>query len=169
MILSRIALKNFGCFQDFELSDLNRLSVVIGENDAGKTVLLNAIEVLLTDGAFDSDRHPRRTVEGSVAEEVIVEGGFTLESHDGVPEEFRSGPENNTLLVRKQFEGDKVQTFVKGRGYSDERLDKFEMFKRPKQRDILKDYDVSPEGKEEDRLAPVRCARKVGLVGRLRE
>lgn len=153
MILSRISLKNFGCFQDFELSDLNRLSVVIGENDAGKTVLLNAIEVLLTDDAFDPDRHPRRTVEGSVAEEVTVEGEFALEPHDDVPEKFRSGPEKNTLLVRKQLSGGEVQTFVKGRGYSDKRLDEFETFNRPKQREILKDYGVSPEGRTEDRLA----------------
>lgn len=152
MILSGIRLQDFGCFVDFELTDLSRLSVVIGENDAGKTVLLDAIEVLLDNKAFDSERHPRQTIDESVAEKVIVEGEFELESHDTLPEEFRSGPQKNTLFIRKEFSDDSVDTYVKGRGYSDEKLDRFSEFRRKKQQEILEEYGLEPEGREENRL-----------------
>ena len=151
MILKGIELKNFCCFDHFKLESLNRLSVVIGENDAGKTVLLNAVEVLIDDSAFDPERHRRKRPDETFAEEVIVEGTFKLEGHDTLPEEFRSGNDKDELYLKKRFT-EEGEVFIVGRGYSDERFDTFEDLRRDDQMALLKEYGLKPEGKEENRI-----------------
>ena len=91
MILTNLALTNYNCYDSFELHDLSRLAVFIGENDAGKTVLLDAIDLLVNASACAREDFHRRPDE-KAREECIVEGRFKLEPHDeAFPEEFRSG------------------------------------------------------------------------------
>lgn len=153
MVLSRVRLTDFCCFREFEITGLERLSVVIGENDVGKTVLLDGIEVLLDSGAYDSERHPRDRPDGRRAEEVLIEGWFELEDHDTLPEEYGAN-DGQQLYLKKVFsEGGGEEVFVEGRGYSDERFDTFEDLNRDPQMDLLEEFGLEPEGQQEDRIA----------------
>jgi len=153
MILSRIYLQNFCCFRNFELRDLHQLSIVIGENDAGKSVLLDAIELLVSDGAYDPEIHARRDLDGTLADEVVLEGTFRVEPHDTLPEEFRSGDDGQELYVRKLYSKEGDQVFVRGRGYTDERFDTFGDLNRDPQMKLLKEFGITPASREEDRFA----------------
>ena len=63
MLLSKVAIKNYRCFADVEV-DLDKTTVIIGENNSGKTSFLEAIRTCLSrsatrqSGVFDDyDRH----------------------------------------------------------------------------------------------------------------
>jgi energy-coupling factor transporter ATP-binding protein EcfA2 len=46
-MINSLAVRNFRCFRDLELSDLRRVNVVVGKNATGKTALLEAIRLAL--------------------------------------------------------------------------------------------------------------------------
>ena len=48
MVLKKIRLKNYRCFKDIELEFDNELTVLVGENGAGKTTVLSAIVVAIS-------------------------------------------------------------------------------------------------------------------------
>ena len=48
MRLKKVALKNFRCFDTLELELHPRLTVIVGENGAGKTAILDAIASALS-------------------------------------------------------------------------------------------------------------------------
>ena len=61
-----IGIKRFRQFQTFELSGLTRVNLLVGKNNAGKTSLLEAIEMLASGGRTSSLlRSPRRRGEVS--------------------------------------------------------------------------------------------------------
>ena len=45
-ILKNLTIKNFRCFENFELKNLKRINIFVGDNNSGKTSLLKAIETL---------------------------------------------------------------------------------------------------------------------------
>ena len=49
-MLQKLIIKNFRCFQDFELQQLGRINLLVGENNSGKTSILEAINLLYSGG-----------------------------------------------------------------------------------------------------------------------
>jgi predicted ATP-dependent endonuclease of OLD family len=148
MQLTKLYLKNFRCFEETTVSPLDELSIFIGENDAGKTVLLDAI-VRLVGGQSCVGDDCRKLSDGSIAEEVVLEGTFRLDSHDTLPDEYRSGEDNSELFLKKRFVAGATEVYVRGQGYSDERFDSFAG--RDNQMALLREHDIAPGGKEEVR------------------
>ncbi|AFY71751.1 hypothetical protein Pse7367_3516 [Thalassoporum mexicanum PCC 7367] len=50
-MLHDLSIKNFRCFQDFQIDDLARVNLIVGKNNSGKTCFLEAI-YLLTNGGW---------------------------------------------------------------------------------------------------------------------
>lgn len=48
MLISKIIIKNFKSFEDFELDFNSNLSIIVGDNEVGKSTLLEAINLALT-------------------------------------------------------------------------------------------------------------------------
>ncbi len=44
--LTNLTIKNFRCFENFELKNLKRVNIFVGDNNSGKSSVLKAIEVL---------------------------------------------------------------------------------------------------------------------------
>ena len=68
--IKEIHIENFKCFEKFTIRDLNRINIFYGDNDSGKTSLLEAIYIALSNvnpgGIFAVLRNfPVRFVEGS--------------------------------------------------------------------------------------------------------
>ncbi len=53
-MLKTLTLKGFRCFKHFELMQLGRVNLIVGENNSGKTSILEAINLLTTDSKFDA-------------------------------------------------------------------------------------------------------------------
>lgn len=48
MVINKIVIKNFKSFRDFELNFPNDIAIIVGDNEVGKTSLLEAINLALT-------------------------------------------------------------------------------------------------------------------------
>ena len=53
-MLKTLTLKGFRCFKHFELTQLGRVNLIVGENNSGKTSILEAINLLTTGSKFDA-------------------------------------------------------------------------------------------------------------------
>jgi hypothetical protein len=157
MILATISLTNFRCFERLELNGLERLVIFIGENDAGKTVLLDAVELLVSPQSC-AEKDCRKLPDNSHALEVILEGVFLLEPHDALPEEYRCGEHKDTLRLRKRFTEGGTEIYVTGQGYSDERFDNFNG--ADNQKSLLREYGIPPASND-----TLRKEQLAGLVG----
>ncbi|MCX6344260.1 MAG: AAA family ATPase [Armatimonadetes bacterium] len=152
MLLKKLTLKNFRCYDEFALPVDGRLSILIGENDCGKSVILDAIHALLSpQGCRDQD--VRITPKQKRAEPSCITGEFVVESHDALPEEYRSGDNGNMFVIRRSFEKNAAKTFVVGYSYSDTRFDDSNFKGADIQKNLLKEYGLKPAGKELDRRA----------------
>ena len=83
MIIKKIKIKNFRSISDLEL-DLKDLTVIIGDNDAGKSNLLRAINLFFnntTDSgkafSFPYDFNKNAIVPANKAKEIVIEITFT--------------------------------------------------------------------------------------------
>ncbi|WP_346292895.1 AAA family ATPase [Sphaerothrix gracilis] len=55
-MLRSLKIENFRCFKAFELQQLGRLNLFVGTNNSGKTSILEAVQLLNSQAAFDSLR-----------------------------------------------------------------------------------------------------------------
>ncbi|MEO0416701.1 MAG: AAA family ATPase, partial [Verrucomicrobiota bacterium] len=46
MTVDCLSINNFRCFEQLSLSDLGRVNLVVGENNSGKTTILEAIDIV---------------------------------------------------------------------------------------------------------------------------
>ncbi len=53
-MLKTLKIENFRGFQSFELQPLGRVNLLVGENNSGKTSILEAIQLLCSKGTFNS-------------------------------------------------------------------------------------------------------------------
>ena len=53
-MLRSLKIENFRCFQNFELQQLGRLNLLVGENNSGKTSMLEAIHLLTSQSNLES-------------------------------------------------------------------------------------------------------------------
>jgi hypothetical protein len=148
MILVNLSITNFRCFGLFELDNIDRLAIFIGENDVGKTVLLDAISILVSNQPCNAhDFHKR--ADGTRSAKVIIEGTFRLEDHDTLPPDYRSGDSQGLLKLKKRFTESGMEVFVLGRGLSDDRFDDFSTAE--KQKSLLQEYGLTPGSNETKR------------------
>ncbi len=164
MLLKTLTIHNFTCFDDLTLPDLGRLAVFIGVNDAGKTNVLNAVDLLLSNALPLADNF-RKLPDGAVAAILSLEATFTLEDHDTLPIDCRSGVNQDEFRIRKLFSENSPQTIVRGLGYSDDRFDTFTG--RDRQFELLREYDVTPASRQEDRLQQVEALVAAGKLSRV--
>ena len=165
MYLTSMILKGFRCFELLELDELDRLAVVVGENDAGKTVMLDAIEVLV--GTMPCSASDFRRSPGDVlATEVDISGVFKLEAHDTLPAEWRVGGARNEMHLRRRFTATAAETYVVEMGFDDPAYDDFKAKNAADQKDLLTRVGATPAGNEAGRLEQFKELVDAGTIGR---
>lgn len=168
MFLTSMTLKGFRCFELLELDDVDRLAVVVGENDAGKTVVLDAIEVLVgtvTCGVPDFRNDP----DGVVTSAVEVSGVFKLEAHDTLPIDWRVGAGKEELRLRRRFTATTAETYVWELGFDDPAYDDFKGKNAGEQKELLTRAGDTPAGNESGRLEQFKALVDAGTIGRSTE
>src|SRR5260370_3313733 len=150
MYLIELSLYNFRCFENFKLDDLNKLAIWIGENDAGKTVLLEAIALLSGNQSCSTDDF-LKTPSGAKADEVVLEGVFQVEPHDTLTAEYKSGMGKELFLLKKRFTSTSSEIYVVGQGDTGGRFNDFTGAEQ--QKTLLKEYGITPATREPERKA----------------
>ena len=146
MVLTGITLHNYRCYADTTFDSLERLAIFIGENDAGKTVLLDAVEVLLGQRSV-SEADLRREADGTRTDGLWVRGVLRLEPHDRIPVEYVVDGAKSLCFTRRwsACEGAlKPSVQVSAQCFEDSRFDGFRDLSAQDQKQLLKAYGVSP-------------------------
>ncbi|MCF7923532.1 MAG: DNA repair protein RecN [Candidatus Izimaplasma sp.] len=74
-MLKKIAIKNFAIIDDIQLEFYNGMTVLTGETGAGKSIIIDAISLLLGERAD-------KTMIRSSANDALISGVFTIESKE---------------------------------------------------------------------------------------
>ena len=162
MLLKYISIRNFRCYENISEVPIHRLTVFIGENDAGKTCILDALEVLLTSRAPVVGDFLKR-VNGDVEQTIIIEGKFQLENYDDLPEDFLA-VDGKTCILRKTFTVGNAKFEVNGRGYHDPRWSNFSKQSAQIQKELLQSVNIDPAGNGEQRFEQFNQAEANGLL-----
>lgn len=142
MLLDALTLLNFRCFESATDIPIHRLTVFIGENDAGKTCLLEAIEFLLT-SRLPQLSDFRKKSNGDIEETLIIEGRFVLEDFDHLPDDFRSD-NGRIFILRKICTVNSARYEVEGKDFRDQRWSSFPRQSAQVQKELLQSLGIDP-------------------------
>lgn len=110
-MLKKLKIENFRCFKSFELNHLGRVNLLVGENNSGKTSILEAIKL------FYSEANDIRSLKEIMSERgEYLQDGKTLDiSHLVYGREFNSdksisikSDENYKFIIK--FKEDELKT-----------------------------------------------------------
>jgi putative ATP-dependent endonuclease of OLD family len=151
MLLIKLSVRNLKCYTSVVDVPLHRLTVFIGENDAGKTVLLDALQLLL------ENRSPvlsdyRKIGSEPPSEEIVISGVFEIETTDQIPEDFHPSDKNEFILT-KTFTQRSSKCEILGQGFGNPALNNFESQLADTQKDLLREFGVeSPAANKPGRV-----------------
>jgi len=150
MLLTGLTIANFRCYESVEINLIDRLMVIVGENDAGKTVILDAVAALM--GTMNLVPEDFRDCDNGVpADQVTITGAFILETHDTLPDEYRHGSSRDRFHLERRFTQTGTETLIIGRGFSDSRFDQFTG--ADNQRQLVAEYHLKPSSNDLGRKA----------------
>jgi putative ATP-dependent endonuclease of OLD family len=98
MQLTKLTIKGFRCLNNFDI-DFANLTVLIGENDAGKSSILDFLEIFFGDKTPDQDDY-YCSLEGERVKTIEITCVFSLGENDDQAKPFSI---NNILSVRKIY------------------------------------------------------------------
>ncbi|MCK4798501.1 MAG: AAA family ATPase [Spirochaetes bacterium] len=161
MKLQSIRIKGLKCYKDSGIIPFYNLSVFIGENDAGKSTVLDALGFLL------NNKNPRysenetdndfRTDSDSI--ELIAT--FFLENLNSEIEKFTI---NNEVKIRKTFLKDnpfKIEVYVQV--FENEDLDNYESMSANDLKILLKKLEIEDKSNQDERKDAVKNYIKENL------
>ena len=165
MQLELISIENFRCFGSIQNVPIHRLTVFIGENDAGKTMFLSALEILLTNKR-PSQADFRRLNDSEQSDDLTITGSFSIQEHDEIEEDLIC-PETQKFILSKVFTTGTSSFTVRGKGYSDSRWNTFNRQSASAQKELLESISLDPETNNQRRQNQYLEAVENGILNKL--
>ncbi len=126
-MLKTLKIKNFRCFQTFELQQLGRLNLIVGTNNSGKTSILEAIQLLNS----KSDLEPLREI-------MIGRGEYFVSDEQSVRRELELDVRH--LFYRHEMDRDS-RLSISGSYNSNEKKMTISVGRAERQIDLFEDSD----------------------------
>jgi AAA15 family ATPase/GTPase len=106
--LTNLTIKNFRCFENFELKNLKRVNIFVGDNNSGKSSVLKAIEVL--NPKFFKEKSHYLSQILSLYYQFGPHGNGFIKSHQDIFEEhsifFNNTNTKNKILIEGNFKSE---------------------------------------------------------------
>lgn len=166
MLLEKITVQNFRCHESILDLPIHKLTVLIGENDSGKTALLDVLCILLTSKSPVSSDF-RQLDTNSKADKIIISGTFEIEEHDSVPLDLCS-PDGSKFILTKTFQEKTSSCEIECLGFEDERFNSFESQQAAVQKNLLEGLDFEPCKNAAERVRQFKEAAKSGHIIRVK-
>lgn len=165
MLLKSLTVTNFRCFINVPPIPMHRLTVFIGENDSGKTAILDALEILLTNKRPSTSEPSDFSMspDGDVADTIVIGGIFELDDRDTILEDYRT-TDGNELVLTKTFTASSILCEVQGRSFADPRWNDFGRQSAPIQRELLQTLGIAPGSNSTRRCAQFDEAVSTGAL-----
>lgn len=124
MYITHFRAKHFRCLYDPDWIPIHNLTVLIGENDGGKTATIDALEILLTNKSPDTEDFS--FVPGSREQheqEMVLEAKFSLDPSDMSVLQDLCRYGSDQLIIRRDFSPDSAGPWTyRTMVHADERL-----------------------------------------------
>jgi predicted ATP-dependent endonuclease of OLD family len=156
MLLQSITIKNFRCHESIVDLPIHKLTIFIGENDSGKTAILDALCILLTSKS-PTQSDFRQLNSDCKADEVFISGTFGVEAYDSVPLDLCSS-DGNKLILTKRFQEKSSICEVDCLGFEDERFNSFESQQAAIQKELLQNLEIEPGKNATERISQFKQA-----------
>ncbi|MEO1350803.1 MAG: AAA family ATPase [Cyanobacteria bacterium J06635_15] len=164
MLLESITIQNFRCHESIVDLPVNKLTIFIGENDSGKTAILDAICILMmSKSPIPSDF--RQLNSSHQADEILISGTFKVEEHDSIPLDLCS-QDGDKLVLTKKFQERTTVCEVECLGFENEQFNIFENQKADVQKGLLRNIGLEPGRNAEERVSQFRQAVDSNLIAR---
>lgn len=145
MRLTEVYIKGFKCFKDSGKIPMHSMTIFIGENDSGKTTLLQSLDILLNNRSVNKEEYHVDSENDTTSQEIEIIGIF-----DVSPEEIEGTRDlllEEKLHLKKKISSENgIQYFVKKEAYTDDRLNSLERQLVPELKDILTSFGGAPSG-----------------------
>lgn len=112
LILNKLSIKNFRCFEDFEINFDDKLNVIVGNNGSGKTTLLDAISIAVGTLFVGIDGTVSNSIRKNDAHYKRYEMGSVIDIQSQYPVEISSvgSFDSEVLKWKRTLNGEKSKT-----------------------------------------------------------
>lgn len=162
MFLNSLSLFNFRCYESLSNIPIRRLTIFVGENDAGKTVLLDALQILV-ENRRPIEHDYRQIDEDTRATEMTISGTFAVDDQEELPADWRN-PDGKTVTVIKTFSGDSSRVEVLGLCFENTRFHNFQNENSEGQKELLRLLGLEPAGNKAERIEQFNQANEGGHI-----
>lgn len=154
MRLEKLSIKNYKSLKDIDYINFDDLTTIIGENDSGKTSIIEFIEIMLsnkTPNELDYGKYQQCEENNEI--EGIVE--FKLDEYEiNILDKYLS--KNKKLIIKKVFRKKSVaEVSVKTTLYQDERFNTYNTMKADELISLLEDYKLEPKPNKSLRIKSI--------------
>ncbi len=151
MKMTQLRIQGFRCYEDSGVIPIKNLSVFIGENDAGKSTVRDAIELLLVlKSPIHGDFHS--SGDEHISEKVIIEAVFSLPS-ERQTSDIEAFVIDNNLSIKKEFSHDGgMKFFVYKKSYENDQLNSFQKLTLDPLKALMRSLGLTPSGIKADLL-----------------
>lgn len=153
--LQRVEISNFRCLKEISIP-FHSLTVLIGENDVGKSSILDLLEIALNGGYPDTKDYylvnsygDDGTIQTTIADSIDIIMTFHPEE-DEIEQLGKYIGEDGTIVVRKEYEkgNNKPNIYIIGKKFYDDRLQHdFNRMQVAELDSLLHDFGIVLEGK----------------------
>jgi len=147
MKLYSLQIKGFKCYEDSGEIPFHNLTIFIGENDAGKSTVLHALEVFFT------NKHPEENYFRNGTDLIEISIVFKV---DTPPEEIKDFVINKELKIKKIFKkGDFVKIEILKESFTNNKLNDYLNLKSEDLKTLLEELSLEPQSNNPARIQSV--------------
>lgn len=139
MKLEKLSIQNYKSLKNIKPIEFEDLTTIIGENDSGKTSILEFIEIMLTN-KIPNELDYGRYSNSQISDEIIGIAEFKLSKTEiGILGKYLN--RDNKLIIKKRFQKNSVQEIsVRTSTYIDDRFYTYKKMKVNELKELLKSY-----------------------------
>lgn len=165
-MLRAVRVENYRCFAKAALEDCGALVILIGENDSGKSSILDAVEIA-SDMRKPSPTDLRRYPAGDPrqGEPLRIELEIALPPGAGIPKKYTRGKKGTELCLRRTITASLSSTYeVFGAHYDDPVFDAFPKASAQEQKEALQRAGETPLANATLRIEQVEALEAAGQL-----
>ncbi|MDW5549923.1 ATP-dependent nuclease [Methanosarcina sp.] len=154
MKIKSISIQNFKCHKKIQDIPFHSITTFVGENDSGKTSIIDFIELIL-DNKIPKEDDFFHDAEGNFETEII--GEITLIPNLKLQENILhllNG--NNELKIKKVLTLTNMEVFLEMKKYEDKRFHEFENLEANELSRLLRDYGIEEQRNQQLRKEKIR-------------
>lgn len=154
MKLTELQIQGYKCFRDITKIPIQNLSVLIGENDSGKSSILKALELLLSKlMPKDEDYFALNDV---THDEFTIIGKFILSESDN-KDQLKNFVVDNELVIKKVFKkSEAFKTFNTKSVFQDEKLENYSVLDATETKQLLIDLNIAMCSNQQERHTAIK-------------